>query len=178
MFLIRDFSISSYIDGHDIAGCKQLREHVRYLWNGILFMNMATIPDSDQMNFMCGTVEGVNVDVGGYLYYWLKEHPGLRIRNIQHTSHIFSGNNNLECLPTEILKEYNEDFRFEIYEKAFLHYGRGSNWDKMGRNHHREKTRLLRKLVDGCIQGTFMATDHDYVFSPDEWAGSEHCVRT
>jgi hypothetical protein len=74
------------------------------------------------------------------------------------------------CLPKEILVEDNEDYRFEIYEKTFLHYGRGSNWDNQSEEYHRNKTLLLEKFVQGCEDGRIKLPEYDYVFDEDCWS--------
>lgn len=162
MFPVAKFSIENYLHGFNVAGTKQKRGHVIYLWNGILFFDMRTLPDKDSVDFMFGNVEGQRTDVGGHLYYWIRGNPELRIKHISHTGHIFSGNNNLICLPPEISQRYEDDFRFEIYAKSFLHYGRGSNWDAMPRDYHRRKTTLLKFWLDGAMTGRIKIPDYDY----------------
>jgi hypothetical protein len=150
MFMISDFSLNDYLDGYDLAGVSQSRGHVYYLTNDIIFFNMAALPDKDAMNFMCDKIEGVHVDVGGDLYYWLKNNPSLRIRYIKSTGQIWSGKNNLQLLPEAILNDYDDDYKFSIVENAFLHYGRGSNWDRKSEEYHRNKTGTLIKFLELC----------------------------
>ncbi len=169
MFLVSPFDIEKHMKNFDFAAVKQIREHVNYLWNGLMFFDLRTLPDKDSMNFMCGKVEGQAVDVGGLLYYWLKKNPDLRLRNILHTSHIYSTNQNMDCLPKEIREKYEEDFRFEIYDRAFLHYGRGSNWDKMDKGYHDRKTKLLHFFVEESITGKVKLPHYSYVFDEDAW---------
>jgi hypothetical protein len=169
MFLINPLSVEEYLKGYDIAAVKQIRGQIKYLWNGLMFFDLRTLPNKDSMNFMCGKVENENVDVGGFLYYWLRKNLKLKIKNIHHTSHIYSGNNNLNCLPKEIRDRYEENFCFEIYDKLFLHYGRGSNWDKMDKNYHQRKTDLLRFFVNQRIQDKITLPNYNFIFDPDCW---------
>jgi hypothetical protein len=174
MFLVRPFSILEYLGEHNIAAVKQIRKHVKYLWNGIMFFHLDNLPAIQDMNFMHGEIDGINTDVGGFLHYWLKSNPNtIRLQNILHTSHIWSGNHNLDCLPEAIRASYNEDYRFELYEHAILHYGRGSNWDKQGIDFHKDKTKLLKKWVNGAISGTITVPDYTYVFALDCWEKNE-----
>ncbi len=152
MFLLSQLDLKSYMTNFDVAGVWQTRDNVNYLWPGLLFLNMSFIKDK-KMNFSCGEVEGERVDVGGNLYYWLKRNPNLRIRNIHHTSHICKENNNLNTLPEDIRKQYEDDFRFELYDRLFLHYGRGLNWDKMDQEYHKRKTELASFFVGQAIAG-------------------------
>lgn len=164
MFPIADFSIEEFLDGFDVAGTKQKRGHVIYLWNGIMFFNMRSLPDKDKINFMFGEIEGHATDVGGFLYYWIRDNSNLHIRHIPHTSHICSINQNFECLPIEIREKYDQDFCFEIYSRAFLHYGRGSNWDRQPKDYHNRKTELLKYWLNGAKKGTVVLPEFDYEF--------------
>ena len=106
MFPIAEFSITEYLKDFDVAATQQKRGHVIYLWNSIMFFNIDMLPDKDNVNIMFGNVEGQATDVGGHLYYWLKNNPQLCIRNIIHTGPVCERNNNLEKLPSEIYKTY------------------------------------------------------------------------
>lgn len=75
MFLVKDFSLRHYLQGFSLAGKYQNRANVYYLWNGLLFFDMKTLPEKSTLNFNCGRVEGQAVDVGGYTYYYLKKYP-------------------------------------------------------------------------------------------------------
>lgn len=153
MFLLKPFSIEKCMTDYSIAAVEQVRGHVTYLWNGIIFMNIDELPNKENMNFMFGNIEGENTDVGGHLYYWLKENPELKRKNIHNTSHICAERNNLECLPQKIVERYDSSFKYELYEHAFLHYGRGSNWDSQSADYHKRKTELLYYFLSECING-------------------------
>ena len=152
MFLINEFSLNDFLNNYDVAAVAQCRGHVNYLWAGIMFFNMNSLPNKDEMNFMCGIVEGFPVDVGGNLYYWLKKSPMLKLRETTQSGQICSENNNLELLPDEVLNDYADEYRFELYEKAFLHYGAGSNWDWKSDEYHKKKTNLLEKFLKNSME--------------------------
>lgn len=73
IFLLKIFSIRKYLDGFNIAGTKQIRGKVKYLWNGILFFNLRTLPNIDDLNFMCGLIDRTATDVGGNLHYYFSK---------------------------------------------------------------------------------------------------------
>lgn len=146
IFMIKEFSVNDYMNGFDVAAIPQFR-HVTYLHIGIMFFNMDTLPNKDDMNFMHGKIEGALTDGGGYLYYWLKDNPGLRVRYIVTNGIICSKNNNLQFLPAELVKDYIDDYQFGVIEKTFLHYRRGSNWDRRSEEFHKNKTILLKRLL-------------------------------
>ncbi|WP_209125696.1 hypothetical protein [Alkalihalobacillus sp. BA299] len=165
MFFITETSIEKYLNGYDLAGIPQYRRHVKYLYPNILFLKMDNLPNKENINFMNGLVEGEKTDTGGFLYYWLKQNKRLKIKYIQHTSHIYSKNNNMHCLPDEIKREYNDDYRFDIIDKMILHYGRGSNWDKKDTSFHINKTNLAFRFVNGCIMGDIVLPKYVYKFN-------------
>jgi hypothetical protein len=94
MFLIKAFSVREYMQGYDLAGYKRMcydffhncdRDHrgrpaFGYLWIGIVFLNMATMPNKNTIDFNCGFVDGGEVDSGGFTYNYIKNNPSARIR--------------------------------------------------------------------------------------------------
>lgn len=80
MFLIKPFSFRDFMRGYDLAGVPQRRGPVTYLWQGLIMFNMQTLPDKEQLNFNCGSIEGQPCDVGGYSHKYLKSHPNVKIR--------------------------------------------------------------------------------------------------
>ncbi len=69
MFLIKEFCVQEFLNGFDIAGVLQSRQHIKYIWNGLVFFNMQTLPDKKTIDFNCGKIDGIGVDVGGHTYY-------------------------------------------------------------------------------------------------------------
>lgn len=77
MFLIKDFSITNYLEDYQLAAAPQQRGHVYYMWNGLMFFNMNILPDKKQLNFNCGFIDGFLTDTGGATYFYFNEHPNL-----------------------------------------------------------------------------------------------------
>lgn len=159
MFFISDFSIVDFIGDNEVSAIYQVRGDVNYLWNGIVFINNSKVIDIESFDFGYQIINDILVqkqvqhrtDVGGNMYFYLKEHPDCKVKYIYSTSHIKSQSNNLDSLPDEILKIYDDSFCYEIIEKSILHYGRGSNWDNMVPDYHKRKTELLHFFVNGCL---------------------------
>lgn len=151
MFFISPINWTKYIDGFDVAGVYQKRGAIEYLWNGILIFNNP--PFSNEINLMPGHIEGEAVDVGGNLHGWLSKHKP-KTQYFHHTSYINTENGNLKELPILIRKDYKDSYSFEIYDKTILHYSRGSNWNNDSSSYHQEKTALLKKFVEGAIDGS------------------------
>jgi hypothetical protein len=146
MFMINEFSIIDYLYGYDIAAIIQNR-HITYLGPAIMFFNLDTLPNKNEMSFMCGDIEGARADVGGRLYYWLKNNPELKIRYMSTNGIICLKNNNLQFIPKNLIQEYDEDYQFGVIEKTFLHYRKGSNWNSKSNEFHKKKTIFLERFL-------------------------------
>src|ERR1700733_12744545 len=75
MFLVKEFCVQEFLDGFDIAGVPQLRQHIEYIWVGLVCFNMQTLPDKKTIDFHCGQIDGIKVDTGGQTYHYFKDHP-------------------------------------------------------------------------------------------------------
>lgn len=151
IFAIAKVNARRFLKNAVIAGVKQQRGEITYLWNGILYLR--NLPDRKNFNLMPGSINNTNVDVGGMLYHWIKANNP-QIKYIPHTSHITKANKNLIYLPSKIRSEYKDEYTFEIINNQFLHYSRGSNWNLESSAYHDKKTALLRKFVEGKLNGT------------------------
>lgn len=169
MFFLKEFSISEYLGDNEIAAIKQIRGNVNYIWNGIVFINHKTIKNIKDLDFNHDVINGNITDVGGNMYYYFKNNPECKLKNILHTSHIHPKNKNLKVLPAEILCEYDVDFCIELIEGAIFHYGRGSNWDGMPVDYHKNKTIFLDKVLDMAYNNEIKWTSFNYVFDYDCW---------
>lgn len=160
MFLIKPFSIKEFLGKYDIAGVDQVRGPVHYLWNGIVFFNMNTIPEKKSMNWNYGSVENQATDVGGYTYYYFKKHPEVRIKNIEFLymfhepaiSHLKQ--RDLDAHEIQFLREdpYGAQFYLDLENNpAFLHYRAGSNWTGMPQDYHAKKTIILNNFLKNCL---------------------------
>ena len=106
-----------------IAGLPQHRQHVKYIWNGIMFFDMKKIIELDEnLNFDCGIVDGVLTDVGGYTYYYFKKNNiEFKETDVDYPTHF----NEIELQNEEVTRGYN----FELHLNGkFLHYRAATNW--------------------------------------------------
>jgi len=69
-FPIKKFSLKNLFGDHLIAGHKQTRGHVYYLWDNCLFIDTENI--KQDVKFGCGVVDGQACDTGGLSYHYLK----------------------------------------------------------------------------------------------------------
>ena len=163
MFAIRDFSISSFVGDNALCGVPQHRGPIEYFWPGLLFMNIPLMPNKEDFNVYCGIVRGFNVDAGGIMWHYLNENRGINLKGIQHTSHIHSCNSNMHVLCNEVLERYDEEFRIEILESSFLHYGGASTRNFPDRQ--KRKREFVGWLLAACIDNSIKMPEVDFVFN-------------
>lgn len=140
MFYIKNENISEKLSKYDLLFLSQSSGHVKYMWNGILYMNLDAMENKKELNWWCGRIEGQPLDVGGHTYHYLNK---------------YSKNLKIKHFGQEHIKEDSEcDFFPPNYEyigvdgsKSILHYRGGSNWDAKTPDYHDKKTKwLIRKL--------------------------------
>lgn len=173
MFLVKPFSLESFMTENqiDIAGVFQGRERINYLWNGIVFMNMNTLPNKRTLDWNCGKVEEVSVDVGGHTHYYLKNNPNAKVYYTQqiHSDGLVCdtcrGRHNAKCTHNDaILSKFNitdaktinflraGPVNIEFFHHgAFLHY-RGAGWDLKTPQYHQIKTKLVHDYLEAILK--------------------------
>lgn len=174
LFLIKEFSIKDYLNSHDIGGVLQLRykdgiASIRYLWIGLAFLNMATMPNKSTINFNCGRVDGIPVDAGGQTHYYLQNNPIAKVnyfnqmlfddlkcdfcKQNQYTSCLHIANILKELgLNDPLITLVQTGVSMEIFLDAhFIHYRGGSNWDYQSPNFHANKTKHLTDFIQRIL---------------------------
>jgi glycosyltransferase involved in cell wall biosynthesis len=168
MFLIKELNIQELMKAYDLVGVAQYREKdIVYLWNGLVFFNMKTLPNKHQINFNCGRVEDVAVDVGGHTYYYLKNNPTIR-KQFVDIAHLWcfacqacQETNNPCCNHnTQFLQEQGyssavikliqdgPDNAELLMDNTFFHYRAGGNWDNKSAKYHQQKTKILHQFIN------------------------------
>lgn len=154
MFLVKNFSVEEFMHDLDIAALPQRNKHVNYIWPGLVFMNMNTMPNKKTINFNCGRAEDVGLDTGGHTYYYLKNNPELRIK---YLGNYYSGSNELD--PAILKEQYKiDDYGIKLLlqqphdvefliDGHFFHYRCGSNWNNWGPQYIAHKTRLFEAYI-------------------------------
>ena len=177
MFLIRPFSIEEYMKDWDIAAVAQWRgpmRRINYLWNGLMFFKMNTLPNKSSLNFNCGFIEGNLTDTGGYTYYYLKNNPEVKVSYMTGQLDLTDGDYIVNSYDLEerayltaedlfvivesnphlvkFIKDDPDDVQFFL-DCAFLHYRRAGNYHHKPRNYHLDKTEVLLEFIQGILQG-------------------------
>lgn len=175
MFLIRDFSIADYLKDYDIAAVAQWRGSmgcVKYIWNGIMFFNMNTLPNKRSLNFNCGTILGNHTDTGGFTYYYFKENPNAKVLYMRDQLDLTDGDYIVNSYELEgrdyideeevlnavksnkpllqFMQEQPDDIQFFL-DFAILHYRRAGNYHNKPNKYHKHKTEILRKFMNGIL---------------------------
>lgn len=177
MFPIADFDIKRY---EDFSSAIVLQERnnigVKYFWNGLYYFDMHKMKDTELLDWTISS----GCDVGGSMQTWLNKTTGkhlpscdvIRISNeqfigygIYYIRHLWSLTwdetelpdtlqNNSKLLDFLKNDERNQNNKFycEIYDKTFLHYRNGANWDNMNENFFFDKHRELYKTLKYVLE--------------------------
>lgn len=155
MFLIQEISFRNVLGSYHIAAVPQVRNHIRYIWNGLIIFNMKFLPNVNSLNFNSGIIEGQPCDVGGYTYYYFKKYPEVHLRPLPplHISNI-DLSKDIVNLPQEIvsyLRKQPDNVEF-FHNFSILHYRGGGNWDYRSNKYHKEKTNMLNELIEAVLK--------------------------
>lgn len=172
MFLIDELDINIYFQ-YDCALLLQSRRNINYIWPGLCYLDFTKIKAPELLNWETGYY----LDTGAMMAEWLKNQANgailpktddLRWKKNEtfHTDtiyfipHLWSTSWNANELPDNLkqnkalltfmqqdVRNVNGNFYCEIYDKVFLHYRAGSNWNKEGMKLHQELTRKLQKVL-------------------------------
>jgi len=148
MFLIDEFSIEEYMSDAIIAGLPQVRGHITYMWNGIMFFNMPKIEDKD-IDFSDGMVDGEMTDVGGHTYWYFKN-TGIEMKKT---------NEEFPTYPTHFndidLQKDSGGYNMELHlDDKFLHYRAATNWYanwKGSDDPLKKKTIIFNTLIENIL---------------------------
>jgi hypothetical protein len=135
IFLISSFSFVNYINGYDISGVYQQRQNfsIEYIGPFVVIVNENS--DFSELNFLSGP----GYDVGGETRHYIKNR---KVKLMKHTSSLeFNNDENCFSIP------YDIKYGSQIIETSFLHYYRGTNWNRMDVNIVKEKTLWLQQCL-------------------------------
>lgn len=169
MFLVKKMNIRKAMEQYDLMGLHITYNGYPYIWHGLTFFNMKTLPDIDTIDFNCGRINGTPVDGGGHSHFYLKAHPDIRINFFNlHYSPTFRCE---QCRKiksstcTHMRKELNEwglygdeavyfeqsDNSQFMYDQQFLHYRSGTNWENHNAQYIQQKTNALHTYLNAVL---------------------------
>ena len=154
MFLIDDFDIEDYVSDCVIAGLPQVRKHIKYMWNGLMFFNMPKLMELDSnIEFNVDYIDGEYLDTGGQTYHYFKRN-NLTIKETDndccpiYPTHF----NDIELQNDDITGGYN----FELHlDGKFLHYRAATNWHSNWRDSEDplvKKTEIFNRIMENILQ--------------------------
>lgn len=141
VFLIQDIRLTDALRPHAMLNIEDGRPtpkgDVHYMWPTLMIADMSRLPNPKTLNWWCGRINDVPVDVGGQTYWYFLANPELDIAHIQKKHFtgdagcVFPGN-------------YDE---FYLNGGTVLHYRSGSDWDRRGSDYHEKKTVWLKGRI-------------------------------
>ena len=145
MFLIDEFDIEEYMSDALIGGLPQIRGHVTYMWNGIMFFNMPMLEDKN-IDFSDGVVEGEMTDVGGSTYwYFLRTGVKMKESDVDYPTHY----NDID------LQKDAGGYNMELHlDGKFLHYRAATNWHSNWKGSDDPlmgKTKVFKQIMESIL---------------------------
>ena len=148
VFLVQPVDLEEALGSHQLLNIADGKPRpaepdrpILYMWPTFVLANMDTLPDAETLNWWCGRIEDVPVDVGGQTYHYFQAHPDLDVVNLRHLHSYYLDESSCEVHPAN----YDE---FYIGETIILHYRSGSNWNHQTAEFHRKKTEWLKRRIE------------------------------
>jgi hypothetical protein len=140
VFLTRPIALSELLTRHPLWFIQQGRgEHIRYMWEAAVLADLSQLPEPATMNWWCGKVDGVPVDVGGQTHFYLRAHPEIAVGTFG--TRLFDDDTTVSFSPPSYERFYVGQ------EPTFLHYRSGSNWNGRSNEYHTKKTEWLHRQL-------------------------------
>lgn len=176
MFLIRPFSLENYMADKDIAAfLKRAPGKIYCLCPALCILAMNKLPDKKTLNFNAGKIKGWPVDSGGFTYYYLTQHPEVKLTSIDtlYSHQLFLGDTHINrvadhSVPQEVKAAFYENTgfndieiafllkkpdTFEFYlDRNFLHYRDGSNDTRQSAQYHAQKFQLFSTFINEILK--------------------------
>ncbi len=169
VFFLKKICIRDLLKEYNIVGQRIGNGYIIYPWHGLIFMDMKTLPDIRSLTFNCGRVNNKPVDAGGQSYYYLRDHPEVKINymNYFHAGQLYCDdckknsaamcNHNSDYLTSlgfddRLIKLMHTAQNIEFFHnQSIIHYRGGTNWDSRPNHFHTNKTAALHEYIDSAI---------------------------
>ena len=118
---------------------------------------MPNLPSKNEIDFNCGKVNGIGVDVGGQVYHYLKNNPDLPVKYINqwHTDDFSESRDTLikNGLNDKTLSFYEIQVPNAVFvlDSTFLHYQSGTNWNRNSPEYHKNKFKKLETFINHIV---------------------------
>lgn len=148
VFLIQPVNLTEELGSHQMLNISDGKPRpaepdrpILYMWPTFFVADMARLPDAGTLNWWCGRIEGVPVDVGGQTYHYFQAHLDLDVVNVRHLHSYYLDESSCEVHPAN----YDE---FYLTNAIVLHYRSGSNWNHQTKEFHQKKTEWLKRRIE------------------------------
>lgn len=175
LFLISPVSLrEKFGEKYAIASAMQHRLKYHHITPILAIFDMDRLPDPKSLLWDAGHFIEENgklekLDTGGKTHEYIKIHNMKdKILNMKMSGPIVHGEN-IDCLPDKIVNLYSDSYSLEFHGKEFLHYSKGSNWNRNSVEFHQIKTSFLITMIEGILNGYLKAKDHDYQAENEYW---------
>jgi len=142
IFLTEDLNLVEELNGYDILGLLQQREHVKYIWPGLVAFKTSSFAE---INWKCGEVEGQKVDSGGGTYTILRD-KNIKFKNTGATYP--EAYKDIDLTDQSVTLGYNFELHFA---GKFLHSRNACNWDTFYNVKDGNKTNLLLYILNDIL---------------------------
>ena len=171
IFLVKTFSVTEFLDKCHIAGLPLEKDTVRYMWSGLVLIDMLSAPQKNTLSFYPIRVEHTVLDAGGSTHYYL-QNSQVRFKpidNVLSTSmnickKVSCKTNDMCCVhdrqlfetvgfdknQIEFLSQCPRNIEF-LCNNKFLHYRGGSNWDAKSVSYISKKTALVNAYIETLL---------------------------
>ena len=170
VFPVKCFSIQSMLKGAHFAAAPEMEKNIRYIWSGLVAIDMPKCPDKIGINFFPGRIGNVVVGAGGFMHTYFTNHLTISINSIDrilsinfdlcttcdkslgicsHDQYYFK-----ECgfddNQIDFLAKHPRNIEF-LYNNSFLHYRGSSNWDIKSQEYIAQKTALIFAYLEKIL---------------------------
>lgn len=179
MFLIRPMSVIQELANSKcdiISFLKGTEPDITYLCPAFMIFDMSTLPDKKTLQFNCGRVKGISLDSGGDSYYYLQNHPDLKIAPIHEIysytlfgpdrfvpDHFIDRSTPADEQIVQLQNRGFSDKEISFLQKKphtisflsnhyFLHYRAGSNYDNQSKLYDQQKMALIKNYLEDISQ--------------------------
>lgn len=157
---VKNFSMREWMDGVDLMGIEQSSQTnarfnnvAHYIWIGFVVLDMRTLPEKSLLNFNCGRANGVSVDAGGHMHYYLKKYK----KTIRFKRVFTSILHEKDCRKHDHLKPFSSLAMWNIEQLMnghFLHFRSGSKWDPKSEKYYETKLNKFQSVIEQRIKAT------------------------
>jgi hypothetical protein len=155
MFFIDELNIEDYMENYAMAGVINDRNGYKYMWNGNAIFNLKKSNNLQELNWDCGKIHNVSVDVGGNTYYYLEKYnPLLKRINCCHYTykHLINSKSMDEKLYLLLcnlcdLREDTSCNKELLINNSIIHIRGGGNWNNYSKIFFNSQFDLIKQYI-------------------------------